>query len=662
MLQNDSPLIGFDEMNLNPLLYTTLQDVGYETPTPIQSLTIPHLIQGRDVLGQARTGTGKTAAFALPLLSRIDLARRSPQILVLTPTRELAIQVAESFKTYGAGLKGLNVLSIYGGQSYGIQLTELKRGVHVVVGTPGRLMDHLQRKTLVFSDLFCVVLDEADEMLHMGFIEDVQWILDRTPKNAQTALFSATMPGPIRKIAQKYLTDPEEILVRSDVDVVSTINQQFWMVKGEKKSNALIRILEALSFDGVIVFAKTRIATVEVAKSLEEKGFKAEALNGDMAQAARERTISRLKSGHIDILVATDVAARGLDVERISHVINYDMPSKVDPYIHRIGRTGRAGRAGEAILFLNRNERWMVKNIERATKQKIREILLPSNRDINEKRVRDFKERITQTLASEDITIFQELIDAYAQEHDVPVARVAAALGKLAHGSTSFLLPIHEHGKSISPHIPKKIASPFNRQSSTPPGQGRDSSSRRRGNIAPNVNEERSGQGADFSRRANAQSGTEDEPSRTVMEKPRRKKQPSPAGKSLSRQKPSASEKKDRMGKVVAEEDMDDFLPEKGKNMPLKETTAPEKRRMAPLERGMERYRIEVGRQHGVQPRDIVGAIANEAGLESKYIGNIDINPEFSLVDLPTGMPKVIFMELKKTWVKSRQMAISKYR
>ena len=284
MSQKDSSLIGFDEMNLSSLLCSTLQKVGYETPTPIQSLTIPHMIQGRDVLGQARTGTGKTAAFALPLLSRIDLARRSPQVLVLTPTRELAIQVAESFKTYGAGMRGLNVLSIYGGQSYGIQLTELKRGVHVVVGTPGRLMDHLQRKTLVFSDLFCVVLDEADEMLHMGFIEDVQWILDRTPKDAQTALFSATMPGPIRKIAQKYLTKPEEILVRSDVDVISTINQQFWMVKGERKANALIRILEATSFDGVIVFAKTRVATVEVAKILEEKGFKAEALNGDMAQ------------------------------------------------------------------------------------------------------------------------------------------------------------------------------------------------------------------------------------------------------------------------------------------------------------------------------------------------------------------------------------------
>ena len=618
MSQKDASLIGFDEMNLTPLLCNTLQKVGYETPTPIQSLTIPHMIQGRDVLGQARTGTGKTAAFALPLLSRIDLARRSPQVLVLTPTRELAIQVAESFKTYGAGMRGLNVLSVYGGQSYGIQLTELKRGVHVVVGTPGRLMDHLQRKTLVFSDLFCVVLDEADEMLHMGFIEDVQWILDRTPKDAQTALFSATMPGPIRKIAQKYLTEPEEILVRSDVDVLSTINQQFWMVKGERKPNALIRILEATTFDGVIVFAKTRIATVEVAKILEEKGFKAEALNGDMAQTARERTVSRLKTGHIDILVATDVAARGLDVERISHVINYDMPSKVDPYIHRIGRTGRAGRAGEAILFVNRNERWMIKNIERATKQRLREMMLPSNRDINEKRVRDFKQDITRILASEDISVFQELVEAYALEHEVPVALVAAALGKKAHGAMPFLLPIPAVGaKSQQKKTLSRQASDSGNKSIRGKNTGTDNKARG-GKPALGVNRET--RGKNFS--------TEDK---------------APAEKAfvpeIKDSSPTRNEKKRQE----------------------KETGFSAKKRMAPPERGMERYRIEVGRQHGVQPRDIVGAIANEAGLESKYIGNIDINPEFSLVDLPTGMPKVVFMELKKTWVKSRQMAISKY-
>jgi len=621
MPQNDPPLIGFDEMNLNPTLCNRLQDVGYETPTPIQSLTIPHMLQGRDVLGQARTGTGKTAAFALPLLSRIDLAKRKPQVLVLTPTRELAIQVTEFFKTYGGGMKGLSVLSVYGGQSYGIQLTALKRGVHVVVGTPGRLMDHLQRKTLDFSDLFCVVLDEADEMLHMGFIEDVQWILDRTPDNAQTALFSATMPKPIRKIAQKYLTDPKEVLVRSDVDVISTIHQQFWMVKGERKSNALIRILEATSFDGVIVFVKTRIATVEVAKSLEEKGFKTEALNGDMAQAARERTIARLKKGHIDILVATDVAARGLDVERISHVINYDMPSKVDPYIHRIGRTGRAGRTGEAILFLNRNERWMVRNIERATKQRLREILLPSNRDINEKRVKAFKDGITQILASEDVSIFQDLVEAYAREHDIPMAQVAAALGKRAHGSTAFLLPQDPGKKSASTALRKNT-----------PSLGR----------------------ADKFRKAKNRSCEE-------KETPPKKRGMTPDNVG-SRRKISGSDKNIQPGKSFSRIGMGASL--SGKETAtghVKEKKSPEKRKMARLERGMERFRIEVGRQHGVQPKDIVGAIANEAGLESKYIGPIDIQSNFSLVDLPTGMPKVIFRELRKAWVKSRQMAISKY-
>ena len=355
MFQNNLPLTGFNEMNLSPAVFSALQNVGYSTPTPIQTLTIPHLLQGKDMIGQARTGTGKTAAFAMPLLSRIDLDNKRPQVLVLTPTRELAIQVAESFKTYGAKMKGLNVLSVYGGQSYGIQLNQLKRGVHVVVGTPGRLMDHMRKKTVSFADLFCVVLDEADEMLHMGFIDDVEWILDKTPDDTQFALFSATMPMPIRKIAQKYLKTPKEIMVEPDSTEINTINQQYWMVNGTKKTQALTQILEGISFDGVIVFTKTKTATLEVAKALEDKGFKAEALNGDIAQNARERTINRLKNGYIDILVATDVAARGLDVDRISHVINYDMPPKVEPYVHRIGRTGRAGRTGEAILFVNRN-------------------------------------------------------------------------------------------------------------------------------------------------------------------------------------------------------------------------------------------------------------------------------------------------------------------
>ena len=571
MLQKNLPLTGFNEMNLSHPVFSVLKDVGYDTPTPIQTLAIPHLIQGKDILGQARTGTGKTAAFAMPLLSRIDLDNKRPQVLVLTPTRELAIQVAESFKTYGARMKGLNVLSVYGGQSYGVQLNQLKRGVHVVVGTPGRLMDHMRKKTVSFADLFCVVLDEADEMLHMGFIDDVEWILDRTPDDSQTALFSATIPRPIRKIAQKYLINPKEIIVKPDTTELTTINQQYWMVKGAKKAQALTRILEAVSFDGVIVFTKTKTATLDVAKTLEDKVFKAEALNGDIAQNARERTIRRLKNGYIDILVATDVAARGLDVDRISHVINYDMPPKVEPYIHRIGRTGRAGRTGEAILFVNRNERWMLRVIEKATKQKIKEITLPSNKAINKKRVANFKHSITKTLASEDLSVFIELIEGYAREQDIPVTQVAAALAKLAHGDTPFLLPAHKDKIKVKVKTIRK-----------------------------------------------------DRPDREII--------------SDEKHLPAKKKKSKQMGIISSREIVS----------------------IIPIEKGMERYRIEVGRCHGVRAGNIVGAISNEAGLESKYIGNIDINQEFSLVDLPFGMPKETFMLLGKTWVRSRQMAISK--
>jgi ATP-dependent RNA helicase DeaD len=561
MPHKNLPVTRFDEMNLSLPVFSVLQDIGYDTPTPIQALTIPHLIQRKDVLGQARTGTGKTAAFALPLLSGIDLDIKRPQVLVLTPTRELAIQVGESFKTYGAKLKGLNVLSVYGGQGYGIQLNQLKKGVHVLVGTPGRLMDHMRKKTVSFADLSCVVLDEADEMLHMGFIDDVEWILDRVPDDSQTALFSATMPKPIRKIAQKYLNSPEEILVESESKELSTIKQQFLMVKGVKKAEALVRILEAITYDGVIVFAKTKSATLEVHKILEDKGFKTEALNGDIAQNIRERTISRLKSGHIDILVATDVAARGLDVDRISHVINYDMPPKVDPYVHRIGRTGRAGREGEAILFVNTNERWMLNVIEKATRQKIEEFSLPSNRIINEKRIENFKKELTKIMSSEDLGGFQEIIENYAQEQDIPVTLVAAALAKQVHGNTPFLLPLEKDKKA-------------------------------------------------------------------EKERPERTKK-APVSK-----KPAAS---------------------------VKAPAAPVKTKAAvPPEKGMERYRIEVGLRHGVKPGNIVGAISNEAGLESRYIKNIDINQDFSLVDLPFGMPKEIFTLLKKTWVLSKPMSISK--
>ena len=564
-------------MNLSPAVFSALQNVGYSTPTPIQTLTIPHLLQGKDMIGQARTGTGKTAAFAMPLLSRIDLDNKRPQVLVLTPTRELAIQVAESFKTYGAKMKGLNVLSVYGGQSYGIQLNQLKRGVHVVVGTPGRLMDHMRKKTVSFADLFCVVLDEADEMLHMGFIDDVEWILDKTPDDTQIALFSATMPMPIRKIAQKYLKTPKEIMVEPDSTEINTINQQYWMVNGTKKTQALTQILEGISFDGVIVFTKTKTATLEVAKALEDKGFKAEALNGDIAQNARERTINRLKNGYIDILVATDVAARGLDVDRISHVINYDMPPKVEPYVHRIGRTGRAGRTGEAILFVNRNERWMLKVIERTTKNNIKEISLPSHKTINNKRMADFKLSITQTLASEDLSLFQELIEGYAQEQDIPVAQVAAALAKLAHGDTPFLLSAPKNEKTTKIKTAGNVRSIQNERL-----------------IRKDLSEEKH--------------------------------------LSVKKQEPKQIKKPSRRKEAI----------------------------IIPLETGMERYRIEVGQRHGIRAGNIVGAISNEAGLDSKHIGHIDINEEFSFVDLPYGMPTEIFTLLKKTWVKSQRMDISK--
>lgn len=603
----NTPVTGFEQMNLHPTIYPVLQKQGYHTPTPIQILTIPHLNTGKDMIGQAKTGTGKTAAFALPLLSRIDIENKRPQILVLTPTRELAIQVAESFKTYGSGMKGLNVLSVYGGQSYSVQLTQLKKGVHVVVGTPGRLMDHMRRKTITLADLFSVIIDEADEMLHMGFIEDVEWILEQTPDNIQTALFSATMPPPIRKIAQKYLTAPKEIFVKPDNSETGTIHQKFWLIQGTKKADALIRILEATTFEGVIVFVKTKATTLDVAKALEARGFKAEALNGDLAQAARERTVRRLKNGYIDILVATDVAARGLDVDRISHVINYDMPSKVEPYIHRIGRTGRAGRTGEAILFVGRNESWMLKNIERATKQPIKELALPSNTQINKKRIDDFKKAITHALTAQDLDIFENLVEAYAKEQEMDVIKIAAALAKAAHGDTPFLLPEHKEKTART-----KPLSPSSEKKPLPRKEKKTAAAKSKDKPAP-------------------------APRKTKAQLPEAK--PSDA-------KPSDVKKMDtkKTDTKISDAKQSDTRPKES----------------VPLVPGMERYRIEVGRNHGVNTRNIVGAIANESGLESKYIKNVDINAEFSFVDLPFGMPKSIFSVLQKTWIKDRKLSISK--
>jgi ATP-dependent RNA helicase DeaD len=436
----DTPLQTFADLNLPAPILKALKDVGYETPSPIQAATIPLLMEGRDVLGQAQTGTGKTAAFALPVLSRIDVKNPAVQALVLAPTRELAIQVAEAFQSYAAHLKNFHVLPIYGGQAYGPQLSALRRGAQVVVGTPGRVIDHLDKGTLDLSQLSTLVLDEADEMLRMGFIDDVERILKETPETRQTTLFSATMPPAIRRIANTYLRDPQEVTVAAKTTTATNITQRYWLVAGLQKLEALTRILEAEPFDGMIIFARTKLGTEELASKLQARGFAAAAINGDLAQAQRERTIEQLKNGKIDILVATDVAARGLDVERISHVINYDVPSDPESYTHRIGRTGRAGRSGEAILFVTPRERGMLKAIERATRQPVAQLTLPTIKAVNDVRIAKFKDQIGEALTAGGLDLFRSLIEEYEREHNVPAIDIAAALAKLNRGDEPLLI------------------------------------------------------------------------------------------------------------------------------------------------------------------------------------------------------------------------------
>ena len=544
----------FADFELIPQVLAAVRDVGYETPTPIQIPTIPHLLAGRDVVGQAQTGTGKTAAFALPLLSKLDLKRADPQILVLTPTRELAIQVAEAFQSYASHLRGFQVLPVYGGQDYAVQLRQLKRGVHVVVGTPGRLMDHMRRGTLKLTGLSTVVLDEADEMLRMGFIEDVEWILSQTPPTRQVALFSATMPAAIRRIAQQYLRDPAEITIKLRTTTAETIRQRYWIVTGVHKLDALTRLLETEPFDGVLVFVRTRIAAVELAERLQARGYATSALNGDMPQKQREQTITRLKAGKLDILVATDVAARGLDVERISHVINFDIPNDTEAYVHRIGRTGRAGRSGEAILFVAPRERHLLRAIEKATRQQIEPMELPSAETVNDKRIAKFTQRITDTLATRDLDFFRDIVVRYQQQHDADPVDIAAALAQLAQGEKPLLV--------------KDVITLDKR----PP---RD----------------------------------EERPERARPDRPKKPRAPAlevPAGV------------------------------------------------------GVELYRVEVGHENGVQPGNLVGAIANEAGLASSNIGRIAIYDAYSTIELPAGMPKEVFRLLKKVWVSGRQLDISR--
>jgi len=558
-MSNDvSPSPSFRDLALIEPVLRALDDVGYETPSPIQAQVIPHMMQGKDVLGQAQTGTGKTAAFALPILSRIDIKQKEPQVLILAPTRELAIQVAEAFQRYAAHLKGFHVLPIYGGQDYSTQLRQLKRGAHVVVGTPGRVMDHMRKGTLILDNLSVLVLDEADEMLRMGFIDDVEWILEQTPESRQTALFSATMPTAIRKIAQEYLDAPEQITIKVTTASAINIRQRFCLVSGAHKLDALTRILEAETFDGMIIFVRTKTATVELAEKLEARGYSASAINGDMSQALRERSIAHLKNGKLDILIATDVAARGLDVDRITHVVNYDIPYDTESYIHRIGRTGRAGRTGDAILFIAPRERKLLDNIEKATKQKVEEMGLPSTEVINNKRISRFKQNITDTLAAEELGFFTQLIEQYQQEHNVTALDIAAALAKLVQGETPLLMQ----------NLPKK---------------SRDSKEDR------------------FQREGRPE--REDRASRD-----RKPKRTFGGGSDIE----------------------------------------------------MEVFRIEVGRNHGVKPGNIVGAIANETGIDGDHIARIKIEDDYSTVELPAGMPKELFQELKKIRVVGQQLNISK--
>nr|WP_249336004.1 DEAD/DEAH box helicase [Sinomonas gamaensis] len=454
--QRDENEVLFTDLGIDDRVLAALREVGYEKPSPIQAATIPLLLEGRDVVGLAQTGTGKTAAFAVPALSRLaelhdqNGPSRSTQALVLAPTRELALQVAEAFTSYAKHLEDFTVLPVYGGSAYGPQLAGLRRGAQVVVGTPGRVIDHLEKGSLDLSDLQYLVLDEADEMLRMGFADDVEKIFQETPEGRQVALFSATMPSQIRRMSKQYLNDPEEVTVKSKTTTGTNIRQRYVQVVGSHKLDALTRILEVEDFDGVIAFVRTKMATEDLADKLKARGFQAAAINGDIAQAQRERTVEALREGKIDILVATDVAARGLDVERISHVVNYDIPHDTESYVHRIGRTGRAGRKGDAILFMTPREKYLLRAIEKATHQAVEQMSLPTAETVNSLRMSKFADQITETLESEDVSLFRDLIASYEAEHNVPAAEIAAALAVMVQGDAPFLveeLPVPDFAK-----------------------------------------------------------------------------------------------------------------------------------------------------------------------------------------------------------------------
>jgi ATP-dependent RNA helicase DeaD len=540
--------IRFSELGLPASILKALDEVGYETPSPIQSETIPPLLAGRDVLGQAQTGTGKTAAFALPILAMLDLGRAAPQALILTPTRELAIQVAEAFQKYGKHLPGFHVLPIYGGQSYTPQLRNLQRGAHVVVGTPGRILDHLQRGTLDLGSLQTLVLDEADEMLRMGFVDDVESVLKACPDGRRIALFSATMPRPIQRIAEQYLRDPVRVAISSKTQTVSAIRQRYWRVVGMDKLDALTRLLEIENFDAMIVFTRTKQATEELAEKLSARGFAAQAINGDIVQSLRERTIARLKDGQLDILVATDVAARGLDVDRISHVINYDIPVDTESYVHRIGRTGRAGRSGEAILFVTPREQHLLRAIERATRQPIEPMKLPSAAEINNVRLQRFKQRILDGLELPDLAAYQHIVSEIEGSSDIPMSMIAAALARLLQGDEPLLLqPEAEIREETRAHRPAP--------ESAPRGERRPSNSRG----------------------------------------------------------------------------------------------------------GLARYQLGVGNEHQVRPAQIVGALANELGIDREYIGRIEIRDRYTLIELPADLTDDLLEQMQQVRVAGQRLRVRRW-
>jgi ATP-dependent RNA helicase DeaD len=558
--------IDFTKLGLSKPVLKAVSELGYEQPSPIQAQSIPHLMAGKNLLGVAQTGTGKTGAFALPLLSSINPKKGKPQVLVLAPTRELAIQVAEAFQSYARHIRNFHVTPIYGGQDIRGQLKALQRGADIVVGTPGRVLDHLRRRSLRLADLHAVVLDEADEMLRMGFIDDIEAILDKTPDHCQKALFSATMPAPIRRVAAKYIGDAEEVRVASKTRTVEKTEQQYLIVHHSHKLDTLTRILEVEQFEGMIVFVRTKSSTVELAERLEARGFSAYALNGDLNQTLREKTINRFKRGDIDILVATDVAARGLDVERVSHVINYDIPYDTESYVHRIGRTGRAGREGKAILFVTPKERRLLRAIEKSNRQALTVITVPTGEQVSEQRVARFQEKLLATLQTQDLTTFRELIEQLAHDTEIEIGEIAAALAWQA--------------QKTRPLFPTFKPLPDANKSSKPERNAKKSNNSRRDDKT----RETSG---------------------------------SPSKRSKSKRKSSL-----------------DGL-------------------------AMVRYRIEAGDSHDVKPGDIVGALANEAGIEGKHIGAIEIQDEFTTVELPEGMPKEIFQHLKKVRVRQRAMNIS---